>query len=62
MTRTHGGLGLGLSIARYLVELHGGEILVESEGDGRGAAFTVSLPLAPAQAAASSPGLQNRSV
>ena len=62
VTRTHGGLGLGLSISRHLVELHGGEILVESEGDGRGAVFTVSLPLTPAQAAASSPGLQNRSV
>jgi PAS domain S-box-containing protein len=45
-TRQHGGLGLGLSIARHLVELHGGAITAESSGDGRGATFTVSLPLA----------------
>jgi PAS domain S-box-containing protein len=45
-TRSHGGLGLGLSIVRHLVALHGGEIRAESEGTGRGATFTVSLPLA----------------
>jgi signal transduction histidine kinase len=61
VTRTHGGLGLGLSIARHLVELHGGAIGVESEGAGRGAAFTVSLPLRPVEPAASSAALQNRS-
>jgi signal transduction histidine kinase/DNA-binding response OmpR family regulator len=43
-TRVHGGLGLGLSIVRYLVELHGGMITAESEGEGRGATFTVELP------------------
>ncbi|HEU4620858.1 MAG TPA: ATP-binding protein, partial [Burkholderiaceae bacterium] len=46
--RRAGGLGLGLSIARGLVHLHHGEILAESPGSGRGAAFTVSLPLAVA--------------
>lgn len=46
MTRPHGGLGLGLSIVRHLVTLHDGEISVESEGAGRGAVFTVRLPLA----------------
>ncbi|MGH9330877.1 MAG: ATP-binding protein, partial [Vicinamibacterales bacterium] len=61
VTRTHGGLGLGLSIVRHLVELHGGEVTAESEGDGLGAVFTVSLPLTRAEAAASSPALQNRS-
>jgi signal transduction histidine kinase/CheY-like chemotaxis protein len=43
--RTHGGLGLGLSIVRQLVELHGGNIRVESDGEGKGAKFTVQLPL-----------------
>jgi PAS domain S-box-containing protein len=43
-TRVHGGLGLGLSIVRYLVELHGGRISAESEGEGKGAIFVVELP------------------
>ena len=43
--RLHGGLGLGLSIARTLVEMHGGTILAESEGKGHGAKFTVALPV-----------------
>jgi len=45
MTRKHGGLGLGLAIVRHLVEMHGGIIQVESAGEGRGATFTVDLPL-----------------
>jgi two-component system CheB/CheR fusion protein len=44
-TRTHGGLGLGLAIVRHLVEMHGGEVKVESQGKGLGATFTVMLPL-----------------
>jgi signal transduction histidine kinase len=51
-TRTHGGLGLGLSIARHLVELHGGTIAAESAGAGRGSAFTVTLAAQPGSAAA----------
>ena len=45
-TRAHGGLGLGLSIARQLVEAHAGSIDVESEGKGYGATFIVRLPVA----------------
>src|SRR6478609_9167076 len=44
--RRHGGLGLGLAIARHLVELHGGTIKVESDGHNRGSRFVVRLPYA----------------
>lgn len=46
LVRRHGGLGLGLSIARGLVRLHGGRIWAESEGPGRGSTFVVVLPAA----------------
>jgi PAS domain S-box-containing protein len=45
-TRQYGGLGLGLAIARHLVELHGGSVDAKSEGEGKGATFVVRLPLA----------------
>lgn len=54
-TRRHDGLGLGLSIVKHLVELHGGSIQATSEGLGKGATFTVTLPTAvpPARPAVS---------
>ncbi|MES2957113.1 MAG: PAS domain S-box protein [Pseudomonadota bacterium] len=45
LTRRHGGLGIGLAVVRELVRLHGGSERAESEGAGRGATFTVTLPL-----------------
>jgi CheY-like chemotaxis protein/two-component sensor histidine kinase len=44
ITRRFGGLGLGLSIVKHLVELHGGSVSAESEGEGRGARFVIRLP------------------
>jgi len=46
MTRSHGGLGLGLSIVRHLVEMHGGMVSAESDGENKGSMFKVTLPAA----------------
>jgi len=46
MTRSHGGLGLGLSIVKHLIEQHGGTVRAESAGPGQGASFTLELPAA----------------
>jgi len=50
-TRARGGLGLGLTLVRRLVELHGGRVVAESAGKGQGATFTVTLPLRTSQEA-----------
>lgn len=61
ITRSRGGLGIGLSLARHLVELHGGQIVARSEGPGTGSSFVVTLPVAAAgnrnEATAASTGL-----
>ena len=44
-TRTHGGLGVGLSIVKHIVELHGGTVAVDSDGADKGATFRVELPV-----------------
>jgi signal transduction histidine kinase/integral membrane sensor domain MASE1/ActR/RegA family two-component response regulator len=59
ITRRHGGLGLGLSIARQIVDMHGGAITAHSDGHDRGATFTVTLPLA-GEASASDPATVNQ--
>jgi PAS domain S-box-containing protein len=46
-SRQYGGMGLGLAIVRHLVELHGGNVFAMSEGENRGATFTVVLPITP---------------
>ncbi|HSU84076.1 MAG TPA: PAS domain S-box protein [Thermoanaerobaculia bacterium] len=49
ITRKFGGLGLGLAVSRAIVDLHGGRLMAASEGRGRGAVFTVCLPLGSVQ-------------
>src|SRR5262249_32122451 len=50
-TRKHGGLGLGLAIVRYLIELHGGAVHAESDGAGLGSVFRFTLPMLAAPSA-----------
>ncbi|MDQ3280875.1 MAG: GAF domain-containing protein [Acidobacteriota bacterium] len=57
-TRAHGGIGLGLTIVRHLVELHGGRITAESDGRGRGATFSVELPSMRGLRTAAAPTIQ----
>jgi CheY-like chemotaxis protein len=55
LDRTTGGLGLGLAIVQSLVTLHGGTVAADSDGEGKGATFTVTLPALPATAAVEPP-------
>jgi two-component system, chemotaxis family, CheB/CheR fusion protein len=48
--RDHGGLGIGLALARRLIELHGGEITAQSDGAGQGSTFTITMPVCEARA------------
>ncbi|HEX6273972.1 MAG TPA: ATP-binding protein [Polyangiaceae bacterium] len=57
VARSQGGLGLGLAIVRHLVELHGGRVEAASDGFGRGASFSVNLPVAGAPAGEPPPAL-----
>jgi signal transduction histidine kinase/FixJ family two-component response regulator len=56
ISRAHGGLGLGLSIVRQLVELHGGSVSVSSDGPNRGSTFSISLPVSTHDQSADLPG------
>lgn len=60
--RKYGGLGLGLSIVRHLVELHGGTIMAESLGEGRGATFRVHLPVLQAAEGQERPPVARRRI
>jgi PAS domain S-box-containing protein len=54
--RTHGGLGIGLALARQLAEMHGGQIGARSEGPGQGSAFSITVPVCDSPAAGPSVG------
>ena len=55
ITRSYSGLGLGLAIVRHLVELHGGTVHADSQGEGQGASFTVNLPVMPVRVDVNNP-------
>ena len=58
ISRRHGGLGLGLAIVRHLVELHGGTVSASSDGEGKGATFTLRVPIRPNASTTQNPASQ----
>jgi hypothetical protein len=58
-TRSHGGLGLGLAIVKQLVEMHGGTVSATTGGEGKGATFTVRVPVSPPESVQAGPGAGN---
>jgi PAS domain S-box-containing protein len=56
-SRAHGGLGIGLALVRHLAEMHGGTVIAESEGEGKGSVFTLRLPMLGTRAVAERPPL-----
>jgi PAS domain S-box-containing protein len=60
LDRTEGGLGIGLTLVRQLVQMHGGSVEVHSAGPGRGSEFIVRLPLLAVQPSADAPSVQNQ--
>jgi CheY-like chemotaxis protein len=59
LKQAHGGLGIGLTLVRRLIEMHGGTVEAFSEGPGKGCEFVISLPLAPVQQKADPGGAPN---
>ena len=59
--RTQGGLGIGLTMARTLVEMHGGTIAAQSDGPGMGSEFVITLPLAAGEPTPRATGCNDRS-
>ena len=62
LDRSHGGLGVGLTIVRNVVELHGGTVTVDSAGPGTGSEFVVRLPLSARSSVSDSPAPKERAV
>jgi len=56
-SRVHGGLGIGLALVRHIAEMHGGSVIAESEGEGKGATFTLRIPMIAARGTRETPAL-----